>query len=219
MGNVVKKTLKKCGCSEALIEHFFSSNFERIENAVVKGNLLKIKNYHKTKNFDFGAYNDQGDNALHIAAASGGLEIIEYLVTNVKEIKIEDRNFHGDTALMTATMKGDLEIVKYLVKKARCNVDASENRGFTPFMAACSNGFLDIVKFLHKEGKTNYKIRNAEGQTAVHRAAFYGALEVLHYLRKNTSLSFSSKDKKGNTPLHFACQRLNISCARYILGK
>lgn len=217
MGNSIRASLKKAGCTDHFLNKIFATNFEQLISAIEKNDLEKVKFYHLEKNVSFSNYLPTGDSPLHVAVACDHMDIAKYILENVKPLNIEDKNFKGDTIFMIATLKGNLKMIRYLVDVVQCNVNTRENRGSTPFFAACCNGYLEIIDYFLSELKIDYNVTNYDGQSVIHRVAYYGLLDVLKYLRKKTKLSFSSVDKKGNTPLHMASMRLNMTCLRYLL--
>jgi len=228
MGNSIRSFLQKAGCTDHVLNYLFSTNFEQLLSAIQKSDLEKVKFFHQIKKVSFSEYLPKvkqddslllspGDSPLHIAVSFQRLEIVKYIVQNVKPLNLEDKNFNGDTPFMIAAMRGNLDIIIYLAEEAHCDVNARENKGSTPFFAACCNGNVEVLEYFLVNLRVDSKVVNSEGQSVVHRVAFYGLIDVLRYLWKNTSLSFSAVDKKGNSPLHLAAMRLNITCMRYLL--
>ena len=217
MGNSIRGYLKKAGCTDRVLNSLFATYFEHLISAIEKNDLETVKFFHLVKKVSFSDYLPSGDSPLHIAVLHNNLEIVKYIIENVKPLNIEDKNFNGDTVFMQAALKGNLQMMKYLFEFAQCDINTKENKGATPFFAACCNGYLEVLDYFLYELKIDCHSVNNEGQSAIHRVSYYGLLHVLKYLRKNTNLSFSAIDKKGNSPLHLAAIRLNITCVRYLL--
>ena len=207
--------MKKLGTTiSELYRKVFKSDFMRLIAAIRKGQLDKVKEYHK-KGINFSQYMETGDTPLHVATAHSHLQIIQYICQKVQKVNINDKNFAGDTALLLACINGDQEIVRYLIEKgAMANI--KENRGYTPIMAACANGHLKIVKYLIERTDANTKTRTIDGQTALHRAAYYGEAEVVRFLTRNLRMNTRAADIKGNLPIHYASIKLNITCVRFL---
>jgi len=215
MGNLIKKKARNIHRQDI----FYNSELEELINAITNDNIEEIRKIRKKGKVNFTHYTQTGDNPLHIAVKMSSRKSIEYLLENIPEINIEDKNFNGDTALMIAIFRNNLSLIKNLINNHAANVNTREKGGSTPIIIAAANGFLPILQYLVFETKADCTIRNNDFQTAVHRAAFYGELKILDFLRQHTPLSFCCKDRLGNTPLHLASMRLKISCIRYILAK
>lgn len=192
----------------------FKSNFMKLIVAIKRGNIDKVREFHK-KGLNFNQYMENGDTPLHVAAANSYFEIVSYICEKVQKVNINDKNFSGDTALLLACINGDKTIVRFLIENGAM-VNVKENRGYTPFMAACANGHVEIAKYLVEKTNVKYNSRNLDGQTAMHRAAHYGQLEVLKFLIRSLRMSALTPDKRGNLPIHHACYKLNIVCVRLL---
>lgn len=46
-----------------------------------------------------------GNNALHVAVYYGRINIVSYILNNVKGLDLEDKNFDGDTVFMISAIK------------------------------------------------------------------------------------------------------------------
>ncbi|KAF0751804.1 hypothetical protein AaE_006251, partial [Aphanomyces astaci] len=92
--------------------------------------------------------NQNGCTPLHAAAASGQLEVVQWLL-GVPEMKpaVDDS---GQTALHYAAFYGHLEVVLALVEHG-IPLNLKDKFGRTPHIAAALNGHLDVVKFLVEE--------------------------------------------------------------------
>lgn len=90
------------------------------------GQLDRVRDSIKNGSVDINSTNTLGDTALHAAASSGKLEIINYLISNGASVdfKVQSSNARkeGATSLFYAVMKGNLDVVKALL-----NYGASTN--------------------------------------------------------------------------------------------
>ncbi len=53
-----------------------------------------------------------GNNALHFAVYFGRTNIVSYILSNEKNLDLEDKNFDGDTVFMMGTMRENLVFLK-----------------------------------------------------------------------------------------------------------
>ena len=136
MGNSIRSFLQKAGCTDRVLNYLFSTHFEQLISAIQKCDMEKVKFFHLIKKVSFSEYiykvkqGDSplltpGDSPLHIAVSFEHLEIVKYIVENVKPLNLEDKNFNGDTPFMLAAIRGNLSIIIYLAEVARCNVNAN----------------------------------------------------------------------------------------------
>ena len=96
---------------------------------------------------------DQGNTPLNVAAFSGSLDILMYL--------IEERNCSpgcpgegGSSPLHnTCEENGNLAMVKYLVEKHGCDPLGKDDQGNTSLNMAAFSGSLDILVYLIEERK------------------------------------------------------------------
>lgn len=171
-------------------------------------------------------------NLFHLAARSGYLEILQYLVNQIgpficidKEDRFQLTSLdlaialnHGkcvdfllsfanqqvlDSALLNASQEGNLELAKKLVQ---CGADLEArmfDTGSTPLDRACYNGHLKVVEYLFSEGaKVNQTRFN--GSTPLFQASQNGHLEVVKFLLRNGGNPNLIRTVDGSFPLLMA---------------
>lgn len=87
--------------------------------------------------------------ALYIAAQSGNLKAVRYLIEN--GANLNQVNKLGETPLWVAARNGHLEIVQYLLQN-KANVDYTNGLNETPLYIAIGRGNFDVVQCLLKHG-------------------------------------------------------------------
>ncbi|MCZ8535250.1 ankyrin repeat domain-containing protein [Psychrobacillus psychrodurans] len=121
---------------------------------------------------------------LHVAAAHGHLEIVEYLINAGIVVNAEGGTF-STNALERATTKGHLDIAKYLISR-NVEIDNSEPDR-NPLFAAIYGGHLKIVKLL-VEKNINISIKyygdTMEDMDAYSFAIERGQTEIAEYLKQ-----------------------------------
>eukprot|EP01117_Protostelium_nocturnum_P013164 TRINITY_DN4897_c0_g1_i1.p1 TRINITY_DN4897_c0_g1~~TRINITY_DN4897_c0_g1_i1.p1 ORF type:complete len:145 (+),score=77.15 TRINITY_DN4897_c0_g1_i1:144-578(+) len=86
-------------------------------NAAQRGYLDEIKKEIGGKSFP-DAKDDLGNNLIHLAAGSGRLEVLQYLLSvKGSESNLNAKNHIGDTPLHKAAFRGYEEVVKFLLSK------------------------------------------------------------------------------------------------------
>jgi ankyrin repeat protein len=92
--------------------------------------------------------NDYGSTALVIAAETGSVEVVEFLLKHGTDPTI--RNKTGSSALHRAAQNGHLGVVRLLIDNKYKQVDQSiaKNNGATALHMAANYGKLDVIKYL-----------------------------------------------------------------------
>ncbi len=131
--------------------------------------------------YDIDEQDLDGYSPLMIAAASGKLDFVEYLIDN--GAKVDKRYYQGGTALHRAALGGYNDVISVLLD-AGANVNMPDLDGMTPLMMAVKNGKRFTVELLVKRG-ANVNFRNAKGETALDIANKYRYKEIAQYLEQS----------------------------------
>lgn len=121
---------------------------------------------------------------LHVAAAHGNLEIVEYLINTGIDINAKGGTF-STNALERATTKGHLDIAEYLISR-NVEMDISEPDR-NPLFAAIYGGHFEIVKLLVKNNIDIFIKYTGDTMKDMDAYAFAierGQLEIAEYLRR-----------------------------------
>ena len=109
-------------------------------------------------------YDDRGFSALHCAANSNRLNVVQFLLGN-SHAKTDDRDRFACTALHRAAWNGHLEVVKYLLVKGGADPMAANFWKYTPFHYACEHGYLEVADFLLRTEGMDVMVLNAKNET------------------------------------------------------
>ncbi|MGE7184022.1 ankyrin repeat domain-containing protein [Peribacillus sp. NPDC006672] len=129
---------------------------------------------------------------LHIAAAYGRLEIIEYLINTGIDTNAQGGTF-STNALERAATKGHLDIAEYLINQ-NAEIDTSEPDR-NPLFAAIYGGHFEIVKLLVENNidiSIKYSGDNMKDMDAYAFAIERGQTEIAEYLKRKMDLMGTS---------------------------
>ncbi|KAH6827626.1 hypothetical protein C2S53_015966 [Perilla frutescens var. hirtella] len=184
---------------------------------------------------DLNAGDEQGRTPLHLAAANGQVEAIQFLVSVGSDGDVTDQD--GRTPLHFAAEEGHLDAVERLLGHAVFAKYAVDREGKTAFALAVERGnshLYDALRLgdllqraariddvhtmkscLAQGAKVNGFDQN--GWTPLHRAAFKGHLESVRLLLSHGA-RVDSVDGSGYTPLLRAVEAGHVEVAMYLLS-
>ncbi|XP_057971421.1 putative E3 ubiquitin-protein ligase XBAT31 [Malania oleifera] len=168
--------------------------------------------------------------ALHVAAASGRIEVLSLLLD--RSVNPDVLNRHKQTPLMLAAMHGRISCVQKLIQAGANILMFDSLHGRTCLHYAAYYGHSDCLKAIlsaaisapvaHSWGFARFvNIRNGSGETPLHLAARQGHPECVHVLLDNGALACASTGgygRPGSTPLHLAARRGSLDCVRELLA-
>jgi hypothetical protein len=120
-----------------------------IIEAAKSGDLEKIKTLLKANPSLISCVDNNGDTALHWAAASDHKEMAEFLLANKADANVKANS--GNTPLHTAAYFGHIEIMNLLLAN-KADVNAKNNNGETPLNLAVANSHDDVADVLRQHG-------------------------------------------------------------------
>ncbi|TDH64887.1 hypothetical protein CCR75_000242 [Bremia lactucae] len=174
-----------------------------------RGKLLEVEHLVKA------LHADHGCSALHGAAASGQLEMVQWMGKQVT-VDWSAMDHDDQTALHYAAFYGHLEVVQYLVENG-APLDAPDKFGRLAHCSAAINGHLDVVSYLLEECLSPIDINAVDeyGGTCLHWAASKGRKEVIQYLcMKGIDIHITSYDNK--TAYQIAKDKHKQKCVQFL---
>lgn len=163
------------------------------------------------KGLDINTADRDGSSLLAIAARTGNLELIEFLLNN--RGSLERRNRYGDTPLLLAVSQNHGEVVRRLVK-AGADINPA---GWTPLHYAIYGNRLDLARFLVDQG-AKLDLRAPNGRTALMLATQQAQLETVRWL-VNAGADLSVKDYEGKSALDIAREKGLAEIAKFLQAR
>ncbi|KAG7401878.1 Ankyrin repeat domain-containing protein 42 [Phytophthora boehmeriae] len=158
---------------------------------------------------------EHGCSALHAAAASGQLDVVQWMGTHC-DIDWAAVDHDDQSALHYAAFYGHLEVVQFLVENG-VPLDAPDKFGRLAHCSAAINGHLDVVAYLLEECPSPIDINAVDeyGGTCLHWAASKGRKEVIQYLcMKGIDIHITSYDNK--TAYQIAKDKHKQKCVQFL---
>lgn len=154
----------------------------KIRTAIKQGNVEEVKILINS-NIELLNFMTPFGTWLHVAATSGNLEIVKFLVKSGLSVNIKGGTFNAG-AINRAASEGHFEVVKYLIN-AGAEFDLSEPDR-NPLFAAIYGGHIEIVKLLLEKGIDSHISYSGDNMTNMDAYAFAierGHKEIAQFLQ------------------------------------
>ena len=189
----------------------------RFLQACIDGDLVKVKECNEDGSVTSLKQKEEecpnNDQALHLAAESGKLQLIEWLLDN--DWCSSKPNIHGETALHVASINGHLEVVRCLANSGELSISDSEGNTAVHFASKSSSPL--IFDTLLKCG-ANMEVKNDQGKTAFLLACEAGNLAAVDKLDKLGAEIFLTT-RSGDSALSLAAQSGNEDIVQLLLQR
>lgn len=149
-------------------------------------------------------FNPEGNSPLHIAAANGYNDIVEYLISAGSNVNCSNKRLAAP--IHVAVFRGRYDTVKLLLDKG-ASIEAREDEGDTPLAWASYTGYSNIVELLIEYGADIHN-KNNFNYTPLHWACYIGHLSAVQTLVKYNA-NIQIQNAYGETPICCA-----LSCGR-----
>lgn len=152
-------------------------NLHILHAVAVFGHKTVLLEIVRRRSLNVGQQDTTGMTALHWAAASGNIEVVQLLLEHGADVNAQSK-FSG-TALLMACDKGYVRIVELLLVygadvRARIETDVWRSHS-TALEVACFNGYVQIVQLLFAEGNTHAE----DYSTALYIASELNHIEIV----------------------------------------
>ncbi|KAI3868638.1 hypothetical protein MKX03_013148, partial [Papaver bracteatum] len=126
---------------------------------------------------------DNGIGVIHFAAVEGKLNVLKYLIEELK-LDVNMKDLKGRSPLLHATVAGHMNVVEYLLGQG-ADPKTSDPKGYSPLHCAGEKGYTDILTKLLSRG---VDVNGAsENGTPLAHAAAHGRLEAIQILLENNA--------------------------------
>ncbi|OQV20271.1 Transient receptor potential cation channel subfamily A member 1 [Hypsibius exemplaris] len=187
---------------------------EKYFRAVKTDNFLELIDIlHGDPDF-IHASTSSGQTALHMAAATGSVPMIDFLVQKNADVNAKD--LEGNTPLHGAVLSGASPAVVSALLILKADPNARNNALNTPIHLAAREGKSAILQTLLDYISTDTNAAGQNGETALHVAASLNHLDCLDVLVRHRA-SVCRPSYNGLRPIHLAASRGSVDVLRYLL--
>ena len=191
------------------------NGWTKIHHSAKNGNHKKFKTLVDKENNIHLETND-GKNCLHIAAASGHLNLCKTL-TDKHAFDAHMTDNCGKIALHYSAQCGSYKLIKFFIDKGT-DILLRTKDGENCLHIAAANGHLNLCKTLIKKHKFDVDISDNMGWTAFHHSAKNGSYELIKlFIDKGTDALL--KTKKGRNCLHIATIYGHLNLCKILIKK
>ncbi|GLT36367.1 hypothetical protein SLA2020_107510 [Shorea laevis] len=167
-----------------------------------------------------------GDTALHVAVSDIQEDIVEELLSIIKQNNTEEalevKNERGDTALHIAASLGSVRICSCIAQVNCSLVGAHNNENETPLFIAALHGkkdaFLCLNSYVDTERRYSYS-RRKDGQTILHCAISGDYFDLAFQIIYLYEALVGSVDEHGLSPLHILASKTTAFRSGSHLGR
>ncbi len=184
--------------------------------AAAGGHLLTFTKLYQHPTSHKQAIDNNGKNALMVAAVIGKEEIVQYLLDQ-KETFVNWKNRAGWTALHAAAQGGHLPTFRKLYQHPDTDKEAVTKSGKNTLMLAALLGQQETVQYLLEQKETDLNWKNSSGWTALHAAAQGGHLPTFIKLYQHPATDKEAVDNNGSNALMIAVQEGQEQIVQYLL--
>ena len=183
---------------------------QQIHKAVKDDNVPEVRQLLKNDPDLVLAKDENGFTPLHLAAANGYKDMVDFLLTTKADVNARDNS--GSTPLhQAAAAEGEHTDIVELLLAHKADVNAADRQGVTPLHYALLADNPDVARSLLNHGANpNVKDNNA-GHTPLILAAAKGYRQVAELLLMHGA-DVNAADDKG-TPLAWAIRTGNAGVA------
>lgn len=149
--------------------------------------------------FEIDEANDNGNNAVAMAANKGNMMVLNYLFEHGAKANV--RNQKGETVLDNAVAMGNKDIVKRLLDQLKAENADPQSMG-TAVLVAAKTGKADVLEVLADAGAP-LELRGPDGYLPIHWTVKSGNYDAMMFLI-NRGVDVNAKCNQGYSVLDWA---------------
>ena len=175
------------------------------------GNLVQLKEILNDGQGSLDDRDEYGNTPLHLAAQSGWLQVVQFIVENYKkqDTPIEAKNWMNRTPLQEACTNSHFHIGSYLISYLEPSL--------SPVLAASKRGNVAMVKYILNDAQSSLDSRDRDSNTPLHLAVKSGNCKMVKYIINTKSEQLYSLNKHGHIPLQIAIKFAYLDVIRCVL--
>jgi ankyrin repeat protein len=190
-------------------------HFSALMPAAQEGHMEVIKYLH-ARGADAALVNDAGNTALWFAAKFNRVDVVKYLVEEMRVLP-DTRGAGACTPLYNAAELGFTEVARVLIH-AKADVNIPKDNGATPLLVSTEQGHIDMVQLLTEHGADPTAELVQCKSTVMMIAAMHGRAVLLRQLIRQFPVVDPLKPNRvGASALHMASRQGHLSVIRVLL--
>ncbi|XP_022097013.1 espin-like [Acanthaster planci] len=190
-------------------------NTDQILLAVRTGQLAAVKRAMARGELDRNLRDPHGATCLHLAARSGSLDLVKFLVEVAGHSTIATAH-NGALPSHDAAAAGHQSCLDYLLRWG-CPDGARDHSGATVLHISARFGHLSLLRFLVEVRGLNIRDKDKKGVSVLHYATARGDISSVMYITSVVPDMVNERTESGTTPAYFAVQNGHLSCLQYLV--
>lgn len=175
---VVEKLLEN-GADPCLRDVDFKTAFEL---AVEGGSLPVLDTFTRVESGPVDIEGEDGRTSLHLAANSGKVDVLNFLIERLGNSLMTSRNRDGSMPIHIAAKAGHVQAVVHLLNRG-CDIEVTDNAGRTPLHYAAEAGHLSVARLLN-DRRAKMDISDESGETPLFLASHRGHRALVEFFLK-----------------------------------
>ncbi|MBA2653875.1 MAG: ankyrin repeat domain-containing protein [Gammaproteobacteria bacterium] len=178
-------------------------------------NLEELQQLSKKINVNY--KDSYGNNALLIAAGSGRIDVMNWLINDLG-FTLNSKNNGGFDPVLIAIAHGQLELLKELVERYQLSLQVKNHEGDDPVLMTIQRKHYEILRYLIEIKECPLEVRNNSRQDPVLTAVAFGNVPALKYLMELQNCALAVKNEQDkNRALLLALGLGKTEVAKYLI--